>query len=371
MCTRAIFLWKSSGFWGNIGSMSIGERSVSVTGGARCAVPSRMGTDMKISCECIAWAILTLILVAAPLTLFAAGGTSQDKALLTARDAFLAGDGSSCPPGGKGSGPRARTLRRATGGFGCASSRPIRVRCGHSWPGTPGRCLPSNCAGIGCASWGRTGNGSCSARSIPPWSGMIPMSPAMHFRGMAPARTNRCGWGSTPSGDAAGAARGCAAVADAMLRSGDLTPRDLRDRFRLLVRADLITEAKRIAERMPADQAPRESDRRRRQSPAGFWSAPGTELETTAGRELAIVGAHPAGPERSAGSGEPLERHCGAAFPSRRGSTSGGCWLTARRAPSPPGGGRIGSRKPGRRRFRTSSLRGAPASRSGRKTGRR
>ncbi len=37
--------------------------------------------------------ILTVILVAVPLTLFAAGRASQDKALLTARDAFLAGDG--------------------------------------------------------------------------------------------------------------------------------------------------------------------------------------------------------------------------------------------------------------------------------------
>ena len=83
---------------------------------------------------------------------------------------------------------------------------------------------------------------------------------------------------------------GCAALADAMLRSGDLTPQDLRDRFRLLVRANLITEAKRIAERMPADQAPRASRIDGAvNAPAAYLERAGAELETTAGRELAIV----------------------------------------------------------------------------------
>ncbi len=36
--------------------------------------------------------VLAAILIAAPLTLCAAGGASRDKALLAARDAFLAGD---------------------------------------------------------------------------------------------------------------------------------------------------------------------------------------------------------------------------------------------------------------------------------------
>ena len=51
------------------------------------------GHGYEISVTALMRTILTVILVAAPLTLFAAGGASQDKALLTARDAFLAGDG--------------------------------------------------------------------------------------------------------------------------------------------------------------------------------------------------------------------------------------------------------------------------------------
>jgi soluble lytic murein transglycosylase len=83
---------------------------------------------------------------------------------------------------------------------------------------------------------------------------------------------------------------GCMALADAMLQSGDLTPQDLRERFRLLVRANLLTEAKRIAERMPADQAPRASQIDGvTNAPAKFLELSGADLKTAAGRELVIV----------------------------------------------------------------------------------
>jgi soluble lytic murein transglycosylase len=83
---------------------------------------------------------------------------------------------------------------------------------------------------------------------------------------------------------------GCVPVAEAMLQSGGLTPRDLRDRFRLLIQAGFLTEAKRIAERLPADQAPTtpQIDNAAR-APAEFLERSDAGLKTAVGRELAIV----------------------------------------------------------------------------------
>jgi soluble lytic murein transglycosylase len=83
---------------------------------------------------------------------------------------------------------------------------------------------------------------------------------------------------------------GCAPVAEAMLQSGELTTRDLRDRFRLLVQAGLPGEARRIAERLPADQAPTAQQIDDvAGAPAGFLERINGGPKTAAGRELAVV----------------------------------------------------------------------------------
>jgi soluble lytic murein transglycosylase len=83
---------------------------------------------------------------------------------------------------------------------------------------------------------------------------------------------------------------GCAPVVDAMLQSGELTSRDLRDRFRLVVQANLMAEARRIAERLPADQAPSATQiDNAAGTPAGFLERSDAELRTAAGRELRII----------------------------------------------------------------------------------
>ena len=84
---------------------------------------------------------------------------------------------------------------------------------------------------------------------------------------------------------------GCAPLVEAMLRSGDLTPRDIRIRFRLLVQANLMTEAKQTAERLPEYQQGLQAERidGAVRAPAAFLERSGANLNTPAGRELAIA----------------------------------------------------------------------------------
>jgi soluble lytic murein transglycosylase len=83
--------------------------------------------------------------------------------------------------------------------------------------------------------------------------------------------------------------QGCVPVAEAMLQSGTLTPRDLLVRFRLLVTAHQVTEALRILERLPADQMPSPANIGDVvKAPAAFLASTGTDLNSAAGRELAI-----------------------------------------------------------------------------------
>ncbi|MCE5282445.1 MAG: lytic transglycosylase domain-containing protein [Deltaproteobacteria bacterium] len=82
---------------------------------------------------------------------------------------------------------------------------------------------------------------------------------------------------------------GCLPLVETMLTIGDLTPRDLRQRFRILVQAGLFAEAKRVAERLPPGQAPSagQIDSAARE-PVRFLERP-VDLKTSAGRELAIA----------------------------------------------------------------------------------
>jgi soluble lytic murein transglycosylase len=83
---------------------------------------------------------------------------------------------------------------------------------------------------------------------------------------------------------------GCAPVAEAMLQSGEITVQDLRYRFRVLTEADLVTEAKRVSARLPADQTPgTDQIDRVLKAPLRFLERADAEVKTAPGRELAII----------------------------------------------------------------------------------
>ena len=107
----------------------------------------------------------------------------------------------------------------------------------------------------------------------------------------------------------------CEPVADALYESGALTPDDLRDRFRLLVRNNRLSAAERLAERLPEDRAPR-PDRIPAvyRAPARFLEGPEVDLRTAAGRELAIVACR-AWRGRPAGAADRWGRMAQSAFP--------------------------------------------------------
>lgn len=84
--------------------------------------------------------------------------------------------------------------------------------------------------------------------------------------------------------------QGCAPVIETLLQSGELTPRDLRDRFRMLIQAGLPGEAKRVAEKMPADQAPAASRIDDAcAAPDAFLEKIGSGPKKASERELAVV----------------------------------------------------------------------------------
>jgi soluble lytic murein transglycosylase len=235
--------------------------------------------------------VLTAILVAVPLTLFAAGGAEGDKAFLLARDAFQAGD-------------RAKLARQAEKVRGHVLEPYVgywrlRLRIEEADPGEVRAFLVRN-AGTVLAEqlrreWlrvlGKNGQWELFRQEHPALVNDDPDVACYALQEHWLSREESVPPGIKPFWERARPLPdGCASLADAMLRSGDLTSRDLRDRFRLLIRADLIAEAKRIAERMPAGQAPRAGGIDGAVSaPAAYLERPGTDLNTPAGRELAIV----------------------------------------------------------------------------------
>ena len=239
----------------------------------------------------LACAILTLILVAAPLTLFAAGKASQDKALLTAHDAFLAGDLAKLAR--QAEKVRGHVLEPYVGYWR------LRLRLDQADPDELRGFLTRN-AGTVLAEqlrrdWlrvlGKSGQWELFRQEHPALVRDDSDVACYELQARWLNRDESVPLGIKPYWRTPRALpEGCAALADAMLHSGDLTLRDLRDRFRLLVRANLITEAKRIAEQMPADQAPRASRIDGAvNAPTAYLERAGAELETTVGRELAIV----------------------------------------------------------------------------------
>jgi soluble lytic murein transglycosylase len=250
-----------------------------------------MGKDVTILTTASVRTILSVILVAFPLALSAAGVSSQEKALLAARDAFLAGDGAKLT----------RQAEKVRGHVLDPYVRFWKLRL-HLEEAEPDelRDFLSRNKGTALAEqlrrdWlrilGKNGQWELFRQEQ---SGLVRDDPDVACYTLQERWLGRDE--SVPTGIKRfwmmprALPEGCRALADVMLQSGDLTPQDLRERFRLLVRADRITEAKRIAERMPADQAPRPSRIDGAiKAPAVFLERSGADLNTPAGRELVIV----------------------------------------------------------------------------------
>jgi soluble lytic murein transglycosylase len=235
--------------------------------------------------------LLAVILIALSVSAFAAsGGASQDRELVAARDAFIAGD-------------RVKLARHAGKIQGHAldiyvSFWRLHLRLEEADPAELSNFLARN-AGTVLAEqlrrdWlrvlGRTGKWELFRKEQ---SALVKTDPDVAcyalqerwFRQDASAHAEvRSLWRTHKA-----LPEGCMPLVDVMLQSGELTAKDLRDRFRLLVQANLTNESKRIAERLSAEYV-HFADQMERiaRAPARFLETSGADMKTAAGRELTI-----------------------------------------------------------------------------------
>jgi soluble lytic murein transglycosylase len=239
----------------------------------------------------LAYACFLAIFAAFPITLFAATGISQDKALLAAREAFLAGD-------------KVKFARHAEKIRGheldaYISFWKLRLGLEEATPEELREFLFRNAGSVLAEQlrrdWlrvlGRTRQWelfreeeSSLAKSDPDvacyslQARWILSDPSVSSEVKSFLMTPR----AMPEG--------CIQLTDMLLQSGELKPRNMIDRFRLLIQANLMTEAKRAAGRLPAMQAPAAGQiEDASRAPAKFLEQTGNALKTAVGRELAII----------------------------------------------------------------------------------
>jgi soluble lytic murein transglycosylase len=246
---------------------------------------------MRIFKSATLWAIFAAILIALPMAVAAAGGSPQDKAVLAARDAFLSGDQVQLAR-------HAEKIRSHALESYVAFWR-LRLRLEDAAPGELRDFLSTN-AGTALAEqlrrdWlhflGKNGQWELFRVEHPalvkadPDVACYALQERWRRQDASVSAEIRSFWKAPRT-----LPEGCAPVVDAMLQSGELSSQDLHDRFRLLVQANLMAEARQIAERLPANQAPSaiQIDNAAR-APAGFLERSDAELRTAAGRELRII----------------------------------------------------------------------------------
>lgn len=237
-------------------------------------------------------AIAAVILLALPAAVFAAGRSSQDNALLAARDAFVSGDGFKLA--GYVEKVRGHALESYVAFWGLklrleqASPQELRdflsrnegtvlaEQLRRDWLFVLGKKGQWDFFGEEVAALVKEANSELAGYALQErWRRQDPSVFAeMRSLWKTPRRLPE----------------GCMPVVEAMLQSGELTTRDLRDRFRLLVQANLMAEARQVVERLSLDQAPSAIQLDVvAVSPAGFLERAGDRLETAPERELAIV----------------------------------------------------------------------------------
>jgi soluble lytic murein transglycosylase len=236
-------------------------------------------------------AIFTAILVALPIAAAAAEGSSQDRALLAARDAFLAGDKAKLAR-------HAEKIRGHTLDSYVAFWR-LRLRLEEADPGelrdflarNEGSALAERLRRDWLLALGKKRQWEIFREE---YSTLVKADPDVACYALQERWQRQDASVSAEVKSFFMAPRalpaGCAPVVDAMLLSGELTPRDLRNRFRLFVQANLMAEARRIAERLPLNQAPSGIQiENAAATPVRFLERSDTDLNTAAGREVAIV----------------------------------------------------------------------------------
>ncbi len=245
---------------------------------------------MSVFGKAAACAIFAVILAALPITVSAAGSTSQDKTLVAARDAFLAGD-------------RVKFARHAAKIRGHALDVYVdfwrlRLRLEYANPEELRNFLTKNTGTILSEQlrrdWlrvlGRTGQWELFRKEQ---AALVKDDPDVAcyalqerwFRQDVSALAEVKPFLGSPKA----LPEGCVPLIDVMLKSGELTAKDLRDRFRLLAAANLMSEAKRVVESLSAEYAPfaRQIDSVVK-APAKFLEKSGADMKTAAGRELTI-----------------------------------------------------------------------------------
>jgi soluble lytic murein transglycosylase len=245
---------------------------------------------MNVFGKAAACSIFAVILAALPFAASAAGSTSQDKALIAAREAFVAGD-------------KVKFSRHAATTRGHALDMYVdfwrlRLRLEESNPEEVRNFLTKNTGTLVAEQlrrdWlrvlGRTGQWGLFRKEQ---SALVKDDPDVAcyalqerwFRQDVSALAEvKPFWGAPKA-----LPEGCVPLIDVMLKSGELTAKDLRDRFRLLAAANLMNEAKRVAERLSAEYAhfARQIDTIAK-APARFLEKSGADMKTAAGRESTI-----------------------------------------------------------------------------------
>jgi soluble lytic murein transglycosylase len=234
--------------------------------------------------------LLTIILVMPPFSVCAAGGSAQDKALLAAHDAFLAGD-------------KVRLARHAEKIQGhtldiYVSFWRLRLRLEEADPGEvrgflakhSGTVLAEQLRRDWLRRLGRKGQWDLFREEQPV---LVKDDPDVACYALqerwrrqdASALVEATSFWKVPKA----LPEGCVPLIDTMLKTGELTQKDLSDRFRLLVQANLLTEAKGILERLPAGhtRSVGQIDSITK-APAKFLDPSRADLNTVFGRELTI-----------------------------------------------------------------------------------
>jgi len=245
---------------------------------------------MRVFGKSAVCAIFAVILAALPLAVSAAGSASQDKALEAAHDAFLAGD-------------RVKFARHAAKIRGHALDMYVdfwrlRLRLEETNPEELRAFLAKNTGTVLAEQlrrdWlrvlGRTGQWELfrkeqsSLAKDDPDVACYALQERWFRQDISALAEVKPFWRAPKA-----LPEGCVPLVDVMLKSGELTQKDLRDRFRLLVQANLMSESKRTAEQLSAEYTnfTRQIDSVAK-APARFLEKSGADMKTATGRELTI-----------------------------------------------------------------------------------
>ena len=236
---------------------------------------------------------MSVILVLLPLTLFAAGRTAGDDAIIAAHKAFLAGDG-------------ARLIHIAEKTRGHVLDVYVRfwifsLRMQDADPKELQDFLNQNAGTVIAEKLRRDWLHVLGERSE--WEFFRQQFPLLlkadseNICYALKERMHRLGLDQTIADEVQSIWKtpraipeGCLPVVEAMVKSGLLKPQDIRDRLRLLIAANLITEARRTAERYPADGIPgAKRIEAAWRNPSRFLEQDDAILKTDVGSELSFV----------------------------------------------------------------------------------